>query len=192
MSRGRPFSRDVGGLDHLTDGDAPSGLAVLADVLPEPRYCGPAGARARTHRTNGNLMALIACPNCSSENINGTPQADSRLLIHCNDCGHEWLRGEARRDPGRPAVRTIDSLHAAFPTTLDVRPDVRERVALLASEFRLDHRGPGTEAADQLTKYQELFSRDGLPGASPDDLLEFATTDVVASAGNMSGLTRAW
>jgi hypothetical protein len=137
-------------------------------------------------------MPLIACPKCNSEDITGTPQADSRLLIHCADCGHEWLRGEARRDPGRPAVRTIDSLHAAFPTTLDVRPDVRERVALLASEFRLDHRGPGTEAADQLARYQELFSRDGLPGASPDDLLEFATTDVVASAGNMSGLTRAW
>ncbi|HET6394797.1 MAG TPA: hypothetical protein VFG13_18360 [Blastococcus sp.] len=137
-------------------------------------------------------MPLIACPKCNSEDITGTPQADSRLLIHCAECGHEWLRGEARRDPGRPAVQTINSLHAAFPTTLDVRPDVRERVALLASEFRIDHRGPATEAADQLARYQELFSRDGLPGASPDDLLEFATTDVVANAGNMSGLTRAW
>ena len=137
-------------------------------------------------------MPLIACPKCNSEDITGTPQADSRLLIHCADCGHEWLRGEARRDPGRPAVQTIDSLHAAFPTTLDVRPDVRERVALLASEFRLDHRGPATEAADQLAKYQELFSRDGLQSAGPDDLLEFATSDVIANAGNMSGLTRAW
>ena len=136
-------------------------------------------------------MPLIACPNCNSEDITGTPQADSRLLITCADCGHEWLRGEARRDPSRPAVQTIDSLHAAFPTTLDVRPDVRERVALLASEFTLDHRGP-TVAADYLAKYQELFSRDGLQSASPDDLLEFATTDVVASAGNMSGLNRAW
>ena len=41
-------------------------------------------------------MALIACPSCNSEDINGTPQADSRLLIHCNECGTEWLRGEAR------------------------------------------------------------------------------------------------
>ena len=77
-------------------------------------------------------MALIACPKCNSEDINGTPQADSRLLIHCADCGHEWLRGEARRDPGRPAVQTIDSLHAAFPTAADVRLDVRERVAMLS------------------------------------------------------------
>ena len=70
-------------------------------------------------------MALIACPNCSSEDINGKPQADSRLLIHCNDCGTEWLRGVVRRDPGRPAVQTIDSLHAEFPTAAAVRHEIR-------------------------------------------------------------------
>jgi hypothetical protein len=137
-------------------------------------------------------MPLIACPKCSSEDINGTPQADSRLLIHCQDCGHEWLRGEARRDPGRPAVRTIDSLHAEFPTTLDVRPDVRERVAMMASEYLVDHREPDPEVARFREKYSALFSRDELSGASPDDLVEFATTDTLASAGNMSGLNRAW
>ncbi|SNR55992.1 hypothetical protein [Blastococcus mobilis] len=137
-------------------------------------------------------MALIACPKCNSEDINGTPQPDSRLLIHCQDCGHEWLRGEARRDPGRPAVRTIDSLHAAFPTNLDVRPDVRERVAMLVSEFQLDHPAPDPEVADYRARFQPLFSREGLPTASPQDLLDFVTTDTVASPGNMSGFTRAW
>lgn len=137
-------------------------------------------------------MALIACPKCNSEDINGTPQADSRLLIHCNECGTEWLRGEARRDPGRPAIRTIDSLHAEFPTTLDVRPDVRERVAMLVSEFQLDHPEPDPEVAGYRAKYQELFSREGLSTASPEALLEFATTDTIANPGNMSGLNRAW
>ena len=137
-------------------------------------------------------MALIACPKCHSEDINGTPQPDSRLLIHCEACGHEWLRGEARRDPGRPAVRTIDSLHAAFPRVLDVRPDVRERVEMLVSDFQLDHRGPHPEVVDYRAKYQQLFSREGLASASPDDLLEFANTDTVANPGNMSGLNRAW
>jgi hypothetical protein len=138
-------------------------------------------------------MALIACPNCSSDDINGTPQADSRLLIHCNDCGHEWLRGEARRDPGRPAVRTIDSLHAEFPTAASVRPDVRDRVAVLQSEWLLDHRPqPDPEVAEYRARYQELFSRDGLPNAKPDDLLNFAITNTVADPGNMSGLNRAW
>ncbi len=123
-------------------------------------------------------MALIACPNCNSEDINGTPQADSRLLIHCADCGHEWLRGEARRDPGRPAVQTIDSLHAAFPTPADVRPDVRERVGTLIADFQLDHREPDPEVAEYRARYQELFSREGLlERRTAEDLLEFATTD---------------
>ncbi|MCW2678577.1 MAG: uncharacterized protein JWR70_3617, partial [Modestobacter sp.] len=54
-------------------------------------------------------MALITCPTCNSEEISGKPQADGRLLIHCEDCGNEWLRGETRRDPARPAVQSIDS-----------------------------------------------------------------------------------
>ena len=137
-------------------------------------------------------MALIDCPKCKSEDINGTPQADSRLLIHCNNCGHEWLRGEARRDPSRPAVRTIDSLHAAFPTAADVRPDVRERVEMLKSEFLLDHPAPDPEVAPYRAKYQELFSREGLPSASPDALYDFANTATVGNAGNVSGFNRAW
>jgi hypothetical protein len=138
-------------------------------------------------------MALIACPKCNSEDITGTPQADSRLLIHCADCGHEWLRGEARRDPSRPAVQTIESLHAAFPTAADVRPDVRERVAMLVSEFQLDHhREPDPEVAAYRSRYQELFSRDGLSSASAHDLVEFVTGDTLASSGNMSGFNRAW
>jgi hypothetical protein len=137
-------------------------------------------------------MALIACPKCNGEDINGTPQPDSRLLIHCNDCGHEWLRGEARRDPSRPAVRTIDSLHAAFPTPHDVRPDVRERVELLKAEFLLDRRETDPEVEKYRTRYQEFFSREGLSTAPADDLYEFANSDTVANAGNMSGFNRAW
>jgi hypothetical protein len=137
-------------------------------------------------------MALIACPKCNSEDINGTPQADSRLLIHCNDCGTEWLRGEARRDPSRPAVRTIDSLHAAFPTPRDVRLDVRERVDLLKAQFLLDHRGTDPDVEKYRDRYQELFSREGLATAPAEDLYEFANSDTVGSAGNMSGFNRAW
>ena len=137
-------------------------------------------------------MALIACPNCNSEDITGKPQADSQLLITCADCGHEWLRGEARRDPGRPAVQTIDSLHAAFPTAKDVRPDVRERVELLKSEFMLDRPEPDPDIAAFRERYQQLFSADGLAEATPEQLLHFATSPTLANAGNMSGLNRAW
>jgi hypothetical protein len=137
-------------------------------------------------------MALIACPTCNSEDINGVAQPDSRLLIHCNDCGHEWLRGEARRDPSRPAVQTFESLHASFPTPAAVRPDVRERVDLLKANFLLEHREPDAEAEKFRARYQELFSKDGLPSAPPEELYEFANSDTVANAGNMSGFNRAW
>jgi hypothetical protein len=137
-------------------------------------------------------LALITCPTCASEDINGTPQPDSRLLIHCNDCGHEWLRGEARRDPARPAVRTIDSLHAAFPTAADVRPDVRERVMLLQSEFLLERPEPDPLVEAYRERYAALFTREGLRTATPDQLLHFANSTTVADPGNMSGFNRAW
>jgi hypothetical protein len=137
-------------------------------------------------------MALIECPKCGSEDITGTPQADSRLLITCANCGHEWLRGEARRDPSRPAVQTIDSLHASFPAAADVRPDVRERVELLKAEFQMNRPEPDPQVAAFRERYRELFSRDALSTAPAEELLTFATSDTVASAGNMSGLNRAW
>jgi Zn ribbon nucleic-acid-binding protein len=137
-------------------------------------------------------MALIVCPNCSSEDITGTAQPDSTLLIHCADCGHEWVRGEARRDPGRPAVQTIDSLHASFPTAASVRPDIRERVEVLKAEFQLTKPEPDPDIAAFRDRYQQLFTADGLADATPEQLLHFATSDTLASAGNMSGLNRAW
>ena len=137
-------------------------------------------------------MALIDCPKCKSEDINGIAQPDSRLLIHCNECGHEWLRGEARRDPSRPAVQTFETLHSSFPTPAAVRPDVRERVELLKAEFLLDRREPDAEAEKFRARYQELFSKDFLSTAPPEDLYEFANSDTVANAGNMSGFNRAW
>jgi len=137
-------------------------------------------------------LALITCPTCHSEDIDGTPQPDSRLLIHCNACGHEWLRGEARRDPARPAVQTAESLQASFPTPADVRPDVRERVMLLTSEFLMERPEPDPAVEAYRVRYAELFTRDGLRTATPDQLLYFANSTTVADPGNMSGFNRAW
>src|SRR5688572_29641178 len=100
-------------------------------------------------------MALITCPTCSSEEISGKPQPDGRLLVLCDDCGNEWLRGETRRDPARPAVRSIDSLHAEFPTAAAVRPDVRDRVMLLQSEFLLEPREPAPDVEPYRARYAE-------------------------------------
>lgn len=137
-------------------------------------------------------MALITCPSCSSEEITGKPQADGRLLIHCDDCGHEWLRGETRRDPTRPAVRSVDSLQAEFPTAADVRPDVRERVMLLQAEFLLERPEPDPAVEPFRVRYAELFSRDRLSSATPEQLHHFVNSDTLAAAGNVSGFNRAW
>ena len=137
-------------------------------------------------------MALIACPKCNSEDINGTPQPDSRLLIHCNDCGHEWLRGEARRDPSRPAVRPSTRCTPPSRRRPTCAPTSGSGWTCSKSEFLLDRREPDPEVAKYRARYQELFSREGLPTAPPEELYEFANTDTVAAAGNMSGFNRAW
>ena len=137
-------------------------------------------------------MALITCPTCSSEEISGKPQPDGRLLVLCDDCGNEWLRGETRRDPARPAVRSIDSLQAEFPTPAHVRPEVRDRVMLLQSEFQLDRPEPDPAVEPFRVRYAELFSQDRLSSATPDQLHHFVNSDTVASAGNVSGFNRAW
>src|SRR4051812_28282882 len=156
-------------------------------------FARPTTTRSPTrHERTGLTLALITCPTCRSEDIDGTPQPDSRLLIHCNACGHEWLRGEARRDPARPAVQTAESLQATFPTPADVRPDVRERVMLLTSEFLMERPEPDPAVEAYRARYAELFTRDGLRTATPDQLLYFANSTTVADPGNMSGFNRAW
>jgi hypothetical protein len=140
----------------------------------------------------GPPLPLITCPSCSSDDIDGTPQPDGRLLVHCAACGHEWLRGETRRDPARPAVQTAESLRATFPTAADVRPDVRERVMLLQSEFALEHPEPDPAVEAYRARYAELFTRENLSTATPDQLLYFATSTTVADPGNVPGFTRAW
>ena len=137
-------------------------------------------------------MALITCPTCSSEEISGKPQADGRLLIHCEDCGAEWLRGETRRDPARPAVQTVESLQASFPTAADVRPDVRERVAGLVAEFRQAPFAPDPDLAGYRERYAALFTPEGLRSATADQLLHFVNSTTVADPGNVSGFNRAW
>jgi hypothetical protein len=48
------------------------------------------------------------------------------------------------------------------------------------------------EIAEYRARYQEVFSREGLATATPEDLYEFVNSDTVANPGNMSGFNRAW
>ncbi len=70
-----------------------------------------------------------SCPSCASGDLSGEPTDDGRIRTVCHDCGHEWMRGEAKRV--YKTVTTIEDLRRRFPSPGDVRPEVVERVAAL-------------------------------------------------------------
>jgi len=51
---------------------------------------------------------------------------------------------------------------------------------------------PDPALAEYRARYQEAFSREGLPSVPPEALLHFANSTTVANPGNMSGFNRAW
>ena len=63
---------------------------------------------------------------------------------------------------------------------------------LLQAEFQLERPEPDPAVEAYRSRYAELFSRDGLRSATPDQLHYFANSDTVAAPGNMSGFNRAW
>lgn len=138
-------------------------------------------------------MALRTCPDCGSTDIDGVEKlTDGRLAVRCLDCGHEWIRGEARRVSTAPVAATYESVKAKFPTASDVGVDAAARVEKLIAEFL--ELTPTSEAqnAPYRQKYQRIFSSEGLPLASPADLKNFANNTVLAHPGNMSVFNAAW
>ncbi len=132
----------------------------------------------------------ISCPSCASGDLSGEATEDGRIRTVCHDCGHEWLRGEAKRV--YKTVNTIEDLRRRFPSPDDVRPDVLERVAALKAEFLRQRPEPQPDVAPFWRKYQRVFSQDGLATADPQDLKDFANSNVGANPGNMSVFNTAW
>ena len=47
---------------------------------------------------------MIECPNCGEdEELRGVALDDGRRQITCDQCGHTWARGEAKKPPAPPA-----------------------------------------------------------------------------------------
>ena len=135
------------------------------------RHRGTAGRPVLVHgptERTGTLMALIACPKCNSEDINGTPAGRQPPA--------DPLRGlrprvAARRGPPRPGpARGADDrlaarrLPEAPPTSA---PTSASGWRCSMSEFRVNRREPDPEVAEYRARYQELFSREGLPTRAP-------------------------
>ncbi len=135
-------------------------------------------------------MSLIACPSCSSHDIDGEALDDGRIRVLCTSCGHVWLRGEAKRV--YRSATTIHDLRRQFPSPDDVLPEVRLRVEDLKQQFLVERPEARPEVLAFWSKYAQLFSEQGLGTADPQDLKDFANSNVGANPGNMSVFNTEW
>lgn len=132
----------------------------------------------------------IACPACQSSDLSGVLEGDGRIQTVCEACGHEWMRGEAKKV--YKSTRTIEDLRRYFPSPADVKPDALSRLEKLKGEFLEQRPEPRPEVAPFWQKYQEVFSEAGLATCDPQDLKDFANSSVGANPGNMSVFNTAW
>jgi hypothetical protein len=138
------------------------------------------------------LAIDLACSTCQTDEhvelvakLSGTQRK-----IKCANCGSEWLRGEpARQKIPRP---TLEDIKERFPRPGDIDPEKRKRANELKAEFLKREPEPEPNVAPFWDKYQQVFSAQGLPRANPQDLKDFANSNVGANPGNMSVFNNAW
>lgn len=133
----------------------------------------------------------VSCPQCSSTDLDLVEVLeDERRRLKCEDCGHEWLRGEAR--VVYKTTTSIDDLRKRFPSPEDVKPDVLDRASVLKQEYLKAHPASTVQAVEFRERYQEIFSPEGLSKATPEDLKYFANANLAGNPGNMSVFNTAW
>lgn len=138
-------------------------------------------------------MAIdLDCSNCQTdehvvlvERMTGTQKK-----LQCEHCGREWLRGEPERQ--KIPLPTLEDIKRRFPKPGDVDPEKIARAYELKAEFLEREPEPEPNVAPYWAKYQQVFSAEGLRGANPQDLKDFANSNVGANPGNMSVFNDAW
>lgn len=135
--------------------------------------------------------AMVTCPNCQSEELELIEKdQDDRRHIRCNQCQHQWWRGEARPRP--PARKTTADHRAEFATTYQLSPRRAAAVDALKQQYLVDHPHIDDDVEEYWARYQQIFSPDGLRTCAPRDLKDFANNDTGAHPGNMSVFNTAW
>ena len=85
---------------------------------------------------------MIECPNCGEdEELRGVALDDGRRQITCDQCGHTWARGEAKKPPAPPA-----RAHRPRATSGDCAPrwdDDADIATLNRYASSLERFGPG-------------------------------------------------
>ncbi|WP_257138258.1 hypothetical protein [Streptomyces sp. wa1071] len=132
------------------------------------------------------------CPLCSDDEdieVIRTLDGGRRLVKH--RCGYEWEHKEPTV-PRRNPLRTFDDLKARFPKPEDVDPEQLERVARLKEQYLAVQPDFAPDVAAYWSKYQRIFSPDGLWACDPRVLKDFANSEVGAHPGNQATFNSAW
>jgi hypothetical protein len=134
----------------------------------------------------------LDCPTCQTDDhvVLAETLTGSQRKLRCDQCGYEWLRGVPA--PQKVPLPTLAEIRQRFPKPGDVDPDRLARAAELKAEFLLREPEPESNVAPFWTKYQGIFSAAGLPTADPQDLKDFANSNIGANPGNMSVFNDAW
>lgn len=139
------------------------------------------------------MSALLSCPACSSDDIYLIEILDDgRKRVECAACGQLWLHGTA---PAPTIVRpnTYDALKGRFTKADDVDPRQLAHVDELKARFLTTVQSvPEHAVAPYWAKYQRVFSAEGLQECDPQDLKDFANSNIGANPGNMSVFNTAW
>ncbi len=135
-------------------------------------------------------MAVV-CTNCESDDLELVANLeDGRKRLRCCSCGQEWVRGEAK--PVRRPLDTVAALRQRFPSPEDAHPDVLARAERLKGAFLQSKPRSRPEVGAYWARYQQVFSEEGLRTADPQDLKDFANSNIGANPGNMSVFNTAW
>lgn len=134
----------------------------------------------------------VSCSTCKTDEhvVRVEMLTGSQRRLRCEQCGHEWLRGEPA--PVRVALPTLEVLRSRFPKPGDVSPERLARAAALKAEFLRREPEPDPAVAPYWAKYQAVFSAEHLPTAQPQDLKDFANSNIGANPGNMSVFNDEW
>lgn len=134
---------------------------------------------------------MLTCEQCESDDIDLIEKLDDgRLSVFCQACGHAWIRGTAKVAP--KVVDTFAAARKRFPGPGQVDPARLERVERFKRDFLTRRPEPLPEVAAYWRRYQEVFSQDGLRVCDPQDLKDFANTEIGARPGNMAMFNTAW
>ncbi|CCK28470.1 hypothetical protein BN159_4091 [Streptomyces davaonensis JCM 4913] len=137
-------------------------------------------------------MALVMCPLCSDdEDIEVVRPLDGGRRTVRHRCGYEWEHREPVA-PQRSQVHSFSDLKARFPKPEDVDPARLARVARLKAQYLADKPGFDPDVAAYWSKYQQVFSPEGLWTCDPRVLKDFANSEVGARPGNQATFNSAW